>query len=62
MARWSILFLGSAVFTAAAMYIVAHDMAAICRSTIEINSMLGAATLGGGWLVATIRDVMKSWL
>jgi hypothetical protein len=57
-----ILFLASALFVAGVTYIAAHDLAALCNSTIWNASVATAVTLGAAWVAAAILDVVAFWL
>ena len=56
-----LVFIGSAAIAALLIYVVAHDVAAFCNSSIRAVSWPTAGVLGVAWTVATIWDVLTFW-
>jgi len=56
-----LVFVGSAAIVAVLAYVVAHDVAAFCNSSIRAVSWEGAGVLGIAWTVATVWDVFTFW-
>jgi len=59
--RRALVFVGSAAFAAVGVYVLAHDLAAFCNSSIRAASSVTAGVVTVGWVVAAVWDTLTFW-
>ncbi len=59
--RRALVFVGSAVVAAVLIYVLAHDLAAFCNSSIRAASSVTAGVVTLAWAVAAVWDVLTFW-
>jgi len=59
--RRALVFVGSALATAVLIYVLAHDLAAFCNSSIRAASSVTAAVVTLAWAAAAVWDALTFW-
>jgi uncharacterized membrane protein YcjF (UPF0283 family) len=61
MSRRALVFVGSAAVAAVLMYVLVHDLAAFCNSSIRLASSITAGVVTLAWAVAAVWDALSFW-